>query len=183
MGNSLRCSAVLALAILAGCASHSAGPRAMAYPNASPASYPDGHGGDQADLRSIRCESHHGRTRHCAMDTRGGVFLLRRLSGTPCIQGRNWDFDHDGVWVAKGCRAEFSTGGGSSASGGDRGEGLVVRCESEEGRWRHCDASIVRGARLRRNVSRTPCVQGDNWGWDARGVWVNHGCRGDFQVF
>lgn len=177
MTNGLRCSVVLALAALSGCASHSARPRDMANPDANRAPY-DSQGG----VRSIRCESSHGRTRHCDMDTRGGVFLSRRLSSTPCIQGRNWDVDQDGVWVAKGCRAEFSTGGGS-ASGGDGGDGVAVRCESEAGGWRHCDAPVVRGVRLRRNVSRTPCIQGDNWGWDARGVWVNHGCRGDFQVF
>jgi len=176
MGIGLGLSAVLALAMLAACASEPVGPLdgdAGAYP---------GTNADHRDVGTVRCESDHGRRRHCDMDTRGGVFLSRRMSSTPCIQGRNWNVDERGVWVSSGCRAEFATGSGH-ASGGADVEGVVVRCESQDGGWRHCDAAVVRGVRLQRNVSRTPCIQGDNWGWDGRGVWVNHGCRGEFQVF
>ena len=176
MGNGLRLSAVVAFAALAGCATESVGPRDDVYGATYPVPYGDDHDG------TIRCESDHGRRRHCDMDTRGGVFLSRRMSNTPCLQGRNWDVDQRGVWVSSGCRAEFATGGGRALRG-ETGEGVIVRCESEDGRWRHCDAPIVRGVQLRRNVSRTPCIQGDNWGWDRRGVWVNHGCRGDFEIF
>jgi len=177
MSIGLGVSVVLASVMLAGCASDAVGPRDSGDAGAYPGAYDDDRGGG-----TVRCESDHGRRRHCDMDTRGGVFLSRRDSSTPCIRGRNWDVDDRGVWVSSGCRAEFATGSGSAPRGA-RVEGVVVRCESQDGHWRHCDTPIVRGAKLRRNVSRTPCILGDNWGWDPRGVWVNYGCRGDFEVF
>lgn len=177
MSIGLALSAVLALATLAGCASDAVGPRG----GDDPGSYP-GASDDHRQASTVLCESDHGRRRHCDMDTRGGVFLSRRVSSTPCLQGRNWDADDRGVWVSSGCRAEF-TAGSQNASRGTSDAGVIVRCDSENGHWRHCDAPIVRGAKLRRNVSRTPCILGDNWGWDSRGVWVNYGCRGEFQLF
>jgi len=27
-----------------------------------------------------------------------------------------------------------------------------------------------------------PCIEGQTWGWDGRGVWVDRGCRGRFRV-
>lgn len=58
----------------------------------------------------------------------------------------------------------------------------VVRCESEDGRTRHCPADVRGGVRLSRQLSRTDCVQGRNWGYDAGGIWVGGGCRADFIV-
>ena len=34
---------------------------------------------------TIRCESNDGRTRECAMDTRGGVQLVRQISKAACV--------------------------------------------------------------------------------------------------
>jgi hypothetical protein len=36
------------------------------------------------------------------------VQLLRTLSDSACIEGRTWGWDRNGVWVDRGCRAEFS---------------------------------------------------------------------------
>lgn len=60
----------------------------------------------------------------------------------------------------------------------------TVRCESEDGRQRFCPVD-TRGARveLTRQVSRSECRFGRNWGYDNRGVWVNGGCRGEFTVY
>jgi hypothetical protein len=35
---------------------------------------------------------------------------------------------------------------------------------------------------LLRQLSGTACVQGQSWGWDAEGVWVDGGCRALFRV-
>ena len=61
------------------------------------------------DGRTFRCESTDNRTRYCNVDTRYGVGLVRQLSRNSCIEGRSWGVTREGVWVSRGCRAEFST--------------------------------------------------------------------------
>jgi hypothetical protein len=58
----------------------------------------------------------------------------------------------------------------------------IVRCESQDGRLRQCPVDVRGGVRLTRQLSRTDCVQGRNWGYDARGIWVSGGCRAEFAV-
>ena len=60
--------------------------------------------------RSFRCESTDSRTRYCNVDTRYGVDLVRQLSRSSCTEGRSWGVTRDGVWVSRGCRAEFALG-------------------------------------------------------------------------
>jgi hypothetical protein len=62
----------------------------------------------------VRCESRDNRSRTCAMSVgrNNGVRLVRQLSDTPCIEGRNWGVSRNGVWVSGGCRAEFVVGRG-----------------------------------------------------------------------
>ena len=43
-------------------------------------------------------------------DTRGGVTLLNQRSGSPCSQGSTWGYDQRGIWVDRGCRADFRLG-------------------------------------------------------------------------
>lgn len=63
-------------------------------------------GNDHAQL--IRCESHDGRVRRCGMPVYRGVQLVRQLSRSACTEGHSWGWDRRGVWVDRGCRAEFS---------------------------------------------------------------------------
>jgi len=133
----------------------------------------------------FRCESNDGRTNQCRVDTRGGVVLVRQLSRGACIEGRTWGWDRRGVWVAEGCRAEFEVGGGYAGHpGGGYGDGYgggsVIRCESHNGRQNYCDLDVRGGVVLVRQLSRGACIEGHNWGWDRRGVWVSQGCRAEF---
>lgn len=60
-----------------------------------------------------------------------------------------------------------------------------VTCQSARERYAHCapaSGKIVTSARLVRQLSRTGCHRGHNWGFDARGVWVNRGCRASFDL-
>jgi len=70
-----------------------------------------GYGSGNGYARSFRCESSDSRTRYCNVDTRYGVDLVRQLSRSACIEGRSWGVTRDGVWVSRGCRAEFAVGG------------------------------------------------------------------------
>lgn len=139
---------------------------------------------------ALRCESRDNRRQYCPADTRGGVRISRQLSSARCIQGSNWGYDGRGVWVSQGCRAEFVTGAGASRPGrpGRPGHGRpdhagqIVRCESKNNRHRRCNAAVGRDVQLVRQLSRTRCVQRQNWGWDRGGIWVDGGCRAEFRV-
>lgn len=58
----------------------------------------------------------------------------------------------------------------------------LVRCESEDHRFRSCRAETRRGVEIYRQISKTPCRFRTNWGYDARGIWVDRGCAADFVV-
>lgn len=120
--------------------------------------------------------------------------LVRQLSDTQCIRGRNWGFDRRGfVWVDRGCQARFvdASGGGYYPGGPppwqpDPGwnQRFSIRCESNDGQNRFCQVDVGGRGRvyLERQESRSPCYEGQTWGWNRAGVWVAQGCRGVFTV-
>jgi hypothetical protein len=58
----------------------------------------------------ITCESHSGGTEACGTIKAGSsVRVSRQLSGTACVEGKNWGTgpDRDSIWVSGGCRAVF----------------------------------------------------------------------------
>jgi hypothetical protein len=135
----------------------------------------------------VRCESNDERTRTCAANTRGGVRLIRRLSDAQCIEGSSWGHDNRGIWVSRGCRADFQLGtgnayGNSGYGAPGYGSGNTVRCESQDNRQRRCNVRVTRSVTLIRKLSDSACVQGRTWGWDGGGIWVDRGCRAEFSV-
>jgi hypothetical protein len=56
----------------------------------------------------VSCSSDNGRRRYCDADTRGGVRLVRQRSDVACERGSSWGFDDRGIWVDRGCRADFA---------------------------------------------------------------------------
>ena len=64
---------------------------------------------------------------------------------------------------------------------GQRG-GQTITCSSNDGRRNFCAADTSRGVRLSRQISGSACIQGQTWGVDQRGLWVDRGCRADFMV-
>jgi DUF3011 family protein len=58
----------------------------------------------------VSCSSDGGRVT-CDADTAGGVRMLRQYEGSDaCYEGSTWGYNERGVWVDRGCRAEFSLG-------------------------------------------------------------------------
>ena len=57
--------------------------------------------------RPLTCESKSKTRRMCGITVEHGVRLQRQLSTTACVEGHNWGWSRDGVWVDDGCRAEF----------------------------------------------------------------------------
>jgi hypothetical protein len=69
----------------------------------------------------LTCASNNGRYRYCRADTQNRVQLVRQMSGSRCNQGYSWGFDYRGIWVDRGCRAEFvygkrNNGGGNTGA-------------------------------------------------------------------
>jgi hypothetical protein len=63
-----------------------------------------------------------------------------------------------------------------------RWETAVISCDSDGRRRRYCEADTSRGALLLRPRGPNECQLGVTWGYDQRGIWVDRGCRADFQV-
>jgi hypothetical protein len=140
---------------------------------------------------NFNCSSENGARRYCPANTRGGVQLVRQRSGSPCTFGHTWGFDRGGVWVDRGCRADFAigfAGGGGGGGGGSIpnwpgwGNNYNVYCASDNGRRNLCPVDTRAGVRLVRQRSGSPCNFGSTWGWNRNGIWVDRGCRADFEI-
>jgi len=87
----------------------------------------------EAPERTITCSSWNYRYRYCRADTDNRVRLERQISvASRCRFGDTWGYDSRGVWVDRGCQAEFSVGryGGSGKTaavvGGVAAGALIV---------------------------------------------------------
>lgn len=204
-----RSAALLALAVsLAASASTALAQGPKYYPGKDPREAPT-RGSDYAEI--VRCESIEKRIAYCevAATTRDGVHLVSQLSDASCVEGRSWGYERGRIWVDRGCAGEFGVGGAarySDGRGGGRGDygrerdrrerdrydddrpyqgrgRELVACESKDNRRRYCAADL-RGRRVAvyQNISRIPCEEGRNWGFDDGGVWVDGGCRAEFGI-
>lgn len=128
-----------------------------------------------SDLNTIiRCNSEDGRRKDCPADTSHGVQIDHHTSEAPCRFRREWGWDSKGVWVTKGCGADFATRGKPRAR--------AIRCESEGEARVECVADTIFGVALFRQFSEAPCILGTTWGFDDSGVWVAKGCGGQFVL-
>jgi len=134
---------------------------------------------------TVVCESRDGRRHRCAADTLGQITLGRQLTRrSNCVEGRTWGYDSKGIWVDRGCRAEFliADNGGTYR---DRGPSQAMRtlvCESNGSQRTYCRADARFGVELTRQISRTNCVLDRTWGSDQNGIWVSNGCRAEFSL-
>jgi hypothetical protein len=124
----------------------------------------------------VTCSSNDGRRNWCDIGGARDVRLARQISGSACIRDNTWGVDRRGLWVDRGCRAEFVVGRQGPPPR------QVVNCSSNDGRRNWCDVGGRRDVRLVRQISGSACVRDDTWGVDRRGLWVDRGCRADFSV-
>ena len=134
-----------------------------------------------ADSGFVNCDSNGYRYQYCPVNTQGRVIMMREVStGNLCQQGRGWGYDDNGIWVDRGCRAQFSYG--RNDGGGSWGRSGQLTCESISYRYSYCSADTQGRVSLLREVSTgNLCRQGYGWGYDGGGIWVDHGCRGEFR--
>jgi hypothetical protein len=147
-----------------------------------------GEGGDarsEGGGGTITCASDNVRRKVCPADTNNGVQLVRQRSDAKCQEGSSWGHDTRGIWVDKGCEADFVVGvpGHPAGSGKAGGKSEKISCASFDGRKNYCDAD-TQGAKvqLTRQIGMAPCMEGSTWGYDRKGVWVDRGCNGEFLV-
>ncbi len=142
---------------------------------------------------SVRCGSQDGRFVRCQVPWRDAE-MIRQESDSPCIRGQTWGVDRGGLWVDRGCRAQFvEMGRGSGWQGGGGGgwqpgpgwdREIRLQCESNNKQYQFCQVDVGGHgrARLLQQLSGSRCEEGYNWGWNRAGVWVSKGCRGLFSV-
>jgi hypothetical protein len=63
-----------------------------------------------------------------------------------------------------------------------RGDSFILTCSSDDMRRHYCDAETRGGVRLLQQRSQAECRRDYSWGVDRRGIWVDRGCRADFEV-
>src|SRR5205085_5172299 len=155
--------------------------------------YGNGGGYDSGDSQLVNCSSEDGHRHVCQIDGNGGrVRLSKQRSGSPCIEGSTWGYNDREIWVDRGCRADFTVEarydhGGHGGHGGYGGNGggeadQFLNCSSEDGHRKYCPADTRGRVQMVKQRSGSECRQGYSWGYDRGGVWVDHGCRADFQI-
>jgi len=148
--------------------------------------------------RTIRCESTGSKYNYCQTGMEGRVELRKQLSDMRCTEYDTWGADGDGsgIWVRGGCRAEFvvreERGWGrwrdrdrdrDRDDDGGRGDVSRIRCASKDWGYEHCDVrGRFRDVQITRQISKTRCERGDNWGFDRAGIWVDRGCEAEFEA-
>jgi len=166
----------------------------------------------------MSCASNDFHRHVCAADTSGGVQMVHQKSEAKCIQNSTWGYDKNGIWVDRGCRAEFEVRIQVPAvvehrdhdrdhgrdhdrdHDADRegrhedefrsrdnefrgwGDSYMVYCASDAMERVWCPADARFGVHLIRQRSQATCIEGQTWGYGKRGIWADRGCRADFRV-
>jgi hypothetical protein len=130
--------------------------------------------------RQIACASRNFEQQYCPSERRiVRARLIEQRSRAACAQGRSWGFDDRGIWVSAGCSGLF-------AVEEDRRRPPPrpvnsVECQSRDYRYAFCRVGpVIRRAWLDEQLSQSPCIEGDTWGLQPGGVWVDRGCSGVF---
>lgn len=161
--------------------------------------------GDMGNMRTLAGQPSRWRRFECSglMPQRAAQFRFRGIDGRGRVTLIRDPRENRGTAVI---RIEDPKGGsegytfdleweGADYRDGDRGRGrgrererdtfrdtFEVSCNSEDGRRRYCGVDTSGGVRLLRQRSQAPCQRDFSWGLDRRGIWVDRGCRADFEV-
>ena len=104
----------------------------------------------EASVSSIvNCVSKGKERQQCSADTRAGIVMLRPTGEAPCLLGRNWGYDDQGVWVSEGCGGDFGTGSTHRADAPAATAAAAALIESED------EKSAIETATTGTNPTRT----------------------------
>jgi hypothetical protein len=113
----------------------------------------------------------------CPADSRFGVRMIRQRSQAGCIEGDTWGYGKRGIWVDRGCRADFRVTGDWQSRAA-----ALIYCPSDDMGRNFCPVETRDGVFIIRQRSEADCVFNRTWGYDYRGIWVDRGCRADFEI-
>src|SRR5262249_43595194 len=58
----------------------------------------------------------------------------------------------------------------------------TFKCEANNENRKYCGTYRPGEVRMQEQISGSPCIEGQTWGVDRRGLWVERGCRAVFAV-
>jgi hypothetical protein len=132
-------------------------------------------GPGQEVVKTITCSSD-GSKVYCDANTHHGVHVAKQRSEAPCTKGATWDYDGLGIWVDKGCSADFALGEAVPA-------GKTVHCSSDDGKRHSCPVEDAQATvALLKQSGSAPCSKGTTWDYDGEAIGVEQGCSADFVV-
>ncbi len=115
----------------------------------------------------------------CPTVAEAEVVLVRQLGDAACVRGRTWGYEAGTIWTEGGCRADFEVAPRAQPV---LAEPLHLLCESVDGRRAECPVPGAGRVVLIRQLSRSPCARGRSWNAAGGRIWVDAGCRAEFEV-
>lgn len=86
-----------------------------------------------------------------------------------------------GVIAAGAIAAIIASNSNNDNNGGSSDP--TITCKSRNNDYFRCGADLRdKQVALKRQLSSAGCWQGDSWGYDDKGIWVDDGCEAEFQV-
>ena len=144
----------------------------------------------QVQKRRVSCKSKRFKPNTCRVKgTIQSLKLRRQKSDSPCTLGVSYGYRGESIWVSQGCEANFEVEykPGSSvtkpAPWGSRDKKRKVSCSSKRNKRQTCRVDgPIDSFQLRKKKSTSPCVEGESYGFTGDRIWVDKGCRAEFEV-
>jgi hypothetical protein len=137
----------------------------------------DGEFRGWGDVYMIYCASDAMQRVWCPADSRFGVRMIRQRSEAGCVEGQTWGYGKRGIWVDRGCRADFRVTGDWQ-----KNAAALIYCPSDYMQRNFCAVNTRDGVFIIRQRSEADCVFNRTWGYDRDRIWVDRGCRADFEI-
>jgi hypothetical protein len=154
-----------------------------------------GYPGGGSYTTRMTCESQTAARQQCPIAGATQIRLARQLSTNPCRLNDSYGIGFGYIWVSSGCRGEFDVtvsgapGSGTGVPTNDTGlpssSGLPDRLTCESKNLERAECRIRDGApqvQLIRQLSSAACTRYITWGLKPGVLWVDKGCRGEFEV-
>jgi hypothetical protein len=131
----------------------------------------------------VACNSDDMNYHTCNIGPNRGVTLIRQHSDARCIEGQTYGVRGEQLWVNRGCRAEFQVNTRGGGGGWDRGSNVNgLTCNSDDMHRHYCALPFRGRVQMVHQHSDAQCIEGQTWGVRGNQLWVDRGCRADFEI-